>query len=72
MMTKMFERAVEKARKLSDAQQDEVAALILTEIEDEAQWEALVASERSQEWLRAKAGAVRNAARDDEYERLIS
>lgn len=38
-MSELLERAVEKARKLPDAEQDAIAAIILEELEDEARWE---------------------------------
>ena len=37
-MTKLLERAVEKARKLPETEQDAIAALILEELEDEIRW----------------------------------
>jgi len=48
-MTRLLERAVEKARKLSDSEQDAIAALILEELEDEIGWEKAFA--RSQDTL---------------------
>ena len=48
-MTKLLERAVEKARKLPDPEQDAIAALILEELEDEVRWEKAFA--RSQDAL---------------------
>ena len=38
-MSSLLEQAVEKARKLPDAEQDAIASLILQEIEDDRQWE---------------------------------
>jgi len=38
-MTKLLERAVEKARKLPDPEQNSIAAIILEELEDEIHWE---------------------------------
>lgn len=37
-MTELLERAVEKARKLPDPEQDAVAALIFEELEDDVRW----------------------------------
>ncbi len=48
-MTKLLERAVEKARKLPDPEQDAIAVLILEELEDEGRWEKAFA--RSQDAL---------------------
>lgn len=45
-MTKLLERAVEKARKLPDPEQDAIAAIILEELEDEARWEEAFARSR--------------------------
>ncbi len=38
-MSKLLERVVQKARKLPDAEQDAIAAIILEELEDETRWE---------------------------------
>lgn len=38
-MSQLLERAVAEARKLPDAEQDIIAALILEEIEDDRRWE---------------------------------
>lgn len=37
-MTKLFERAVEKTRKLPGPEQDAIAVRILEELEDEERW----------------------------------
>lgn len=58
-MTKMLDLAVERARKLSEEQQDEIAAVILGEIEDEVRWNRLVGEERAQAWLAKKAERLR-------------
>lgn len=42
-MTALLEKAVSKASALPDEQQDALAALLLAEIEDEAQWDAVFA-----------------------------
>jgi hypothetical protein len=52
-VSQLLERAVEAARKLSDSEQDAIAALILEEIEDDRRWEEAFA--RSPEKLRALA-----------------
>ena len=38
-MSELLEHALEKARKLPDAEQDAIGAIILEELEDEARWE---------------------------------
>jgi len=38
-MSELLERALEKARKLPDAEQDAIAAIMFEELEDEARWE---------------------------------
>ena len=38
-MSVLLDQAVAKARELSDAEQDAIAALILAEIEDDALWD---------------------------------
>ncbi len=52
-MSLLLDQAVAEARKLSDAEQDIIAAMILAEIEDDRQWEESLA--RSPEKLRALA-----------------
>ena len=42
-MTEMLEKAVEKARQLSEEHQNVIDTLILEEIEDEARWDAAFA-----------------------------
>ena len=42
-MSQLLDRADAEARKLSDAEQDAIAALILDEIEDDRRWEELLA-----------------------------
>lgn len=38
-MSELLEPALEKARKLPDAEQDAIGAIILEELEDETRWE---------------------------------
>lgn len=52
-MSALLDRAVSEARKLPDAEQDAIAALILDEIEDDRRWEE--AFERSPGKLAALA-----------------
>jgi len=55
-MSPLFDQAVAEARKLTDAQQDALAALILEEIEDDRRWdEALARSPGKLAALAAKA-----------------
>lgn len=42
-MSQLLDRAVAEARKLPDADQDAIAALILDEIEDDRRWEEVLA-----------------------------
>ena len=42
-MSQLLDQAVAESRKLSDAQQDVIAALILEEIEDDRRWEESLA-----------------------------
>jgi hypothetical protein len=42
-MSQLLDHAVAEARKLPDAEQDAIAALILEEIEDERRWEEALA-----------------------------
>ena len=50
-MTKLLERAIEALKRLPDADQDSMAREVLTRIEEEAEWDHLVASPKSQSWL---------------------
>jgi hypothetical protein len=52
-MSQLLDQAVAEARKLSDAEQDAIAAIILEEIEDDRRWEETLA--RSPEKLAALA-----------------
>ncbi len=38
-MTALLEKAIKKAQKLTDAEQNAIAMIILEELEDEARWE---------------------------------
>ena len=42
MVTKLLERAIAEASKLSNEEQDEIAALILGELESEEKWDELI------------------------------
>ena len=42
MVTKLLEKAIEEASKLSREEQDEIAALILDELESETKWDELL------------------------------
>ena len=48
-MTELLEQAMEKAKKLSESEQDAIAVIILEELEDELRWEK--AFTRSQDAL---------------------
>ena len=55
-MSPLLDRAVAEARKLPDAEQEVIAALILEEIEDERRWEeAFARSPRKLAALAARA-----------------
>ena len=43
-MSQLLDHAVAEARKLPDAEQDAIAALILQEMEDERRWDEALAS----------------------------
>jgi hypothetical protein len=47
-MTELLERAVDAARKLPDAAQDAVAALILAQIDDDRAWDEAFAGSQSE------------------------
>ncbi len=48
MVTKLLEKAFEKASKLSSEEQDEIAALILGELESETKWDELLHASSNQ------------------------
>jgi hypothetical protein len=56
-MTQLLERALEEVRKLSPADQDAIASIILEEIRDEDLWEQTFA--RSQDKLARMAAKAR-------------
>lgn len=60
-MSPLLDRAVAEARKLSEAEQDAIAALIFEEIEDDRRWEELLS--RSPEKLTALAGRAEEQMR---------
>jgi hypothetical protein len=55
-MTNLLEKALRKAARLPEAEQDRIAQVILDEIEDEARWQATFA--KSQDQLAALARAA--------------
>ena len=56
MVTKLLEKAIEEVSKLSSEEQDELAALILGELESEDKWDELLgASSESLKFLAGKA-----------------
>jgi hypothetical protein len=56
-MTSLLEKALRRAARLPDAEQDRIAQVILDEIEDETRWQASFAT--SQDQLAALAKAAR-------------
>lgn len=56
-MTQLLEQAIEKTRRLSESEQDAIAALILEELEDERRWDQAFAA--SQDKLSKLAEKVR-------------
>lgn len=56
-MTQLLEQAIGEARKLSESEQDAIAALILEEIADDRRWDAAFAN--SQDQLSKLAAKVR-------------
>lgn len=59
-MTRLLEEALDRVRRLTPKEQDAIASLILSEIEDEQQWD--VAFGRSQELLKQMADHARAEA----------
>ncbi len=58
-MTKLLEKALQQAARLSAAEQDRIARLVLDEIEDEARWDAALAGSQ------AKLAKLAAHARED-------
>ena len=56
-MTQLLERALSEVSKLSESDQDVIAALILDELEDERRWDSAFA--KSQDQLMGLAARVR-------------
>ena len=67
-MSELLEHAVEKARKLPDAEQEAIATIILEELEDEARWEEAFA--RSQDVLAKLAAEAMEEDRKGETKEL--
>ena len=67
-MTEMLDRAVSEAEKLSEVEQDAIAALILEKIADDQAWKDSFA--RSQPQLAAMAQAAREQVRSGRYRDL--
>ncbi len=61
-MSALLDQAVEEVRKLPDAEQDAIAALILQEIEDDRRWEKSLA--RSPGKLAAMAARAAEQVRE--------
>ena len=58
-MTKLLEKAIEKARKASADRQDLLGAIMLEALEADERWEALLADPRSEEALARLAAQAR-------------
>jgi hypothetical protein len=58
-MTELLEKALQQAARLSAAEQDRIARLVLDEIEDEARWDATFAGSQ------AKLADLAAGARED-------
>jgi hypothetical protein len=63
-MTELLEKALRQAARLSAADQDRIARLVLDEIEGEARWDATFTG--SQAKLAELAARARNDTRDGE------
>ncbi len=67
-MSKLLERAMKKAGRLPDAEQDAIATIILEELEDEARWEQ--AFSKSQDALAKLAAEAMEEDRNGETKEL--
>jgi hypothetical protein len=61
-MSQLLDQAVERVRKLSDADQEAIAAIILAEIEDDRRWEDSFS--RSPDKLKALADRAAEQVRE--------
>ena len=61
LMTRLLQHAIAELQKLSETEQDAIAALILAELEDEERWDTAFAN--SQEQLTRLAKRVRDDIR---------
>jgi hypothetical protein len=59
LMTKLLEKALQRAAQLPNAEQDRIARLVLDEIEDEERWDATFAGSQ------AKLADLAAATRED-------
>ena len=74
-LTRNLEDAISRAATLSPREQDEIAALIVTEIQDERRWEELFRDSRSPallERLAADALAEDDAGQTESLEALLT
>ena len=72
-MTKLLEKAIAATEKLSDAEQDTIAAMILEELADEKRWEQSFARSQKQLSILAKeALSEHKAGRTKPLELLIA
>jgi hypothetical protein len=58
-MTQLLQRAIDELRKLPDADQNAIAALILEELADDAKWESAFANSQNE------LSRITNKVRDD-------
>lgn len=65
MMTKLLDRAITEVEKLSDAEQDAIASLILQRLADEEAWERSFTG--SQDQLAAMARRAREQVRSGHF-----
>jgi hypothetical protein len=55
-MTKLLEQAVAKARELPESEQDEIARLVLAEIEGDRMWDKRLSKLADKAWAEHEAG----------------
>ena len=67
-MTKMLEKAIERVQGLPQEQQDQIAALILDEIDSERRWDGLLAGSQDKlAKLAQEAAEDRKAGRISDF-----
>ena len=69
-MTELLANAIKAIEALPETEQDNIAREILDRIAEEAEWDTLVSSPNSQDWLAEQAAKVRHDIAKGRVKRL--